>query len=112
MMTFELQRDALNRADDAGGRWLFEGGRVTGDEVGHYASTLRVVFGGTEAQNTAMLTTTIFVSGVQPPENMTLQGAHDFNSGNESGSVSAASGQFAAFIGHRFSRVQNTVRID
>jgi hypothetical protein len=115
MMTFELQRDALNSADDPGGRWLFEGGRafdVNGNQVAHYASTMRVVFQGTDAQNTAMLTTTIFALGAQPPDTMTIQGAHDFNSGNQSGSVSAASGQFASLIGHNFSRAQNTVNID
>jgi hypothetical protein len=114
-MKLELQQDALNAAEDPGGRWLFEGGRAfdaNGNQVGHYAGTLRVVFGGTEAQNAAMLTMTILALGAQPPESLTVQGVHDFNTGNESGSVSAASGQFAPLIGHPFSRVQRTVTID
>ena len=35
---------------------------------------------------------------------MTLEGAHDFNSGNETGSVSAASHTQAAHIGKQFTR--------
>ena len=113
-MNFELQRLALNAADDPGGRWLFEGGHLleNGNQVGQYASTLRVVFGGTDAQNVAMLTMTLLFAGAQPPESMTIQGVHSFNTGDESGSVSAASLQFAPFIGHNFTRFQNTVNID
>jgi hypothetical protein len=114
-MIFQLQRDALNAADDPGGRWLLEGGRAfdaDGNETGHYACTMRVVTSGTTPQNTAMLTMTIFVVGAQPPENLTLQGAHSFNNGDAIGSVVAASGQFAALIGHRFTRTQSAVTID
>ncbi len=44
----------------------------------------------------------------KPPENMTLHGSHDFNSGGEIGSVSAASPAFASHIGKQFKRVVNT----
>jgi hypothetical protein len=49
--------------------------------------------------------------GEKPPENITLHGAHDFNSGGEIGSVSAASSAFSAQIGKQFKRVGNTLTI-
>ena len=72
---------------------------------------LGTVFRGTEAQNVAILTLTIFFLGQQPPENITLQGCHDFNVGTEIGSVSAASAAFSSYIGKHFSRVGDTLRI-
>ncbi|MFF7993383.1 hypothetical protein ACFZDG_26755 [Kitasatospora xanthocidica] len=101
-----LSRSSLMNVDDAAGRWQFEGGQVLreGNRVADYASTRRVVTGGTEAQNTAMLTLTLFFPGPAgtPPENLTLQGAHDFASGDAVGSVSAASPTYADRIGARF----------
>ena len=41
----------------------------------------------------------------------TLHGAHDFNSGGEIGSVSAASPAFAAHIGKKFTRVVDTLTV-
>lgn len=104
-----LNRLSLTNVDDAAGRWQFEGGRVFQENrhVADYASTKRVVIKGTEAQNTAMLTLTIFFIGQpqQPAENMTLQGSHDFGSEDEIGSVSAASTAFASYIGKQFKRL-------
>lgn len=112
-LTLTLKREALTNVDDAAGTWQFEGGEVFEQErlVAHYASAKRVIFQGTDAQNTAMLTVTIFFLGEQPPENITLQGDHDFNSGNEIGSVSAASTAFAIHIGQQFSRVGDILQI-
>ena len=103
-MVLELERGSLKNVDDDAGRWQFMGGKVTqnGEHVANYASTKRVVNEGTEEQNTAMLTITIFFLGDKPPQNITLQGAHDFDSGDEIGSVSAASGQYSAYIGKPF----------
>jgi hypothetical protein len=42
---------------------------------------------------------------------MTLHGAHDFNSGGEIGSVSAASNAFKTHIGKQFKRVVNTLTV-
>jgi len=54
----------------------------------------------TTEQNTAMLTLTIFLTGeTDPPQNITIQGAHSFNNGEYSGSVSAASSDLAFLIG-------------
>jgi hypothetical protein len=104
-LELELKRLTLENVDDKAGRWQFEGGQVLQKQkrVANYATVRRVVNKGTEEQNTAILTTTIFFLGKQPPENMTLQGAHDFNSGDQIGSVSAASRQYAAYIGKTFS---------
>jgi hypothetical protein len=108
-LELDLKQLALENVDDKAGRWQFEGGQVfqNGKHVANYATARRVVNKGTEEQNTAMLTTTIFFLGKQPPENMTLQGAHDYNSGDQTGSVSAASGQYAAYIGKAFSTTKS-----
>jgi hypothetical protein len=78
--------------------------------VGNYSSVKRVSC-GTKEQNTAQLWMTIFFLRKQPPENITLHGAHDFNSGDEIGSVSAASTAQAAHIGKQFKRSGNTLTI-
>jgi hypothetical protein len=102
----------LNNVTDVAGLWQVEGGRVLEHQkqVANYSSVKRVSC-GTEAQNTAMLWVTLFFEGEKPPENITLHGAHDFNSGGEIGSVSAASTAFAPFIGKQFKRVVNTLTI-
>ena len=66
---------------------------------------------GTTEQNTAQLWVTMFFLGAKPPENMTLQGAHDFGSGTEIGTVSAASSAYSARIGKQFKRVGDTLII-
>jgi hypothetical protein len=53
----------------------------------------------------------LFYIGEKPPQNITLHGAHDFNSGGEIGSVSAASSAFSSHIGKQFKRVVNTLTI-
>jgi len=112
-LELELKRGSLENVDDKAGRWQFEGGKAfrNGKLVANYASVKRVVFGGTEDQNTAMLTLTVFFLGKKPPENLTLQGAHDFNSGDEIGSVSAASAAHSALIGKTFSRKNDKLTI-
>jgi hypothetical protein len=109
VLELELKHLTLENVDDKAGRWQFEGGQVfqKGEHVANYATVRRVVNKGTEEQNTAMLTTTILFLGKQPPENMTLQGTHDYNSGDQTGSVSAASGQHAAYIGKAFSTTKS-----
>ncbi|TMQ19102.1 MAG: hypothetical protein E6J90_18680, partial [Deltaproteobacteria bacterium] len=106
-------RDALTNDDDAAGRWQYEGGKVTekDKQVGYYAVTRRVTFHATDAQNTAQVTMTIFFLPHKPPENITVQGSHDFNSGKEIGSVSAASAAHTAHIGKSFVRAGEAVTI-
>src|SRR4029450_2356340 len=102
----------LNNVDDIAGRWQIEGGKVLQRErhVANYSSGKRGSC-GTHAQNTAMLWITLFFLKGKPPENITLHGSHDFNSGGEIGSVSAASSAFASRIGRQFKRVVNTLTI-
>ena len=113
-LTYDLVQDCLNNVDDAGGRWQIEGGKVyEGKQKKHVAnySSVKRVSCGTHEQNTAQLWLTLFFFKQKPPENITLHGAHDFNSGGAIGSVSAASGAFAARIGKQFKRVVNTLTI-
>ena len=114
-LVYTLVRECLNNVDDIAGRWQVEGGRVMEKEkhVANYSSEKRVSC-GTREQNTAMLWLTLFFLPMKqgvPPENMNLHGAHDFNSGGEIGSVSAASTAFSAHIGKQFNRVVNTLTI-
>src|SRR5215469_268464 len=111
-LTYTLVRQCLNNVTDIAGLWQVEGGRVLENQkqVGNYSSVKRVSC-GTEQQNTAMLWVTLFFLEEKPPQNITLHGAHDFNSGGEIGSVSSASTTFAAHIGKQFKRVANTLTI-
>ena len=59
----------------------------------------------------AMAFSNILTGHGKPPENITLHGAHDFHSGGEIGSVSAASSAFSAQIGKQFKRVADTLTI-
>lgn len=95
-VSLSLVRASLTNVDDAAGRWQHEGGRIMKGAavVGHYSIHRRVTFGGTDAQNTAMTTVTLFFSGT-PPQNVTLQGAHAFSTGRFAGGVSASSNRYA-----------------
>jgi hypothetical protein len=113
-LKYTLVRECLDNVEDNAGRWQIEGGKVMQRDrhVANYSSVKRVSC-GTHEQNTAMLWLTLFFlkGNAAPPENMTLHGAHDFNSGGQIGSVSAASPAFAARIGKRFKRVVDTLTI-
>jgi WD40 repeat protein len=111
-LTYTLHRDCLHNVDDPGMRWQIEGGKVLENDkhVANYSSVKRVSCGTTE-QNTAQVWVTLFFLGGKPPENITLHGAHDFHSGGEIGSVSAASSAFSMQIGKQFKRVANTLTI-
>jgi hypothetical protein len=111
-LSYTLHRDCLHDAHDPGMHWQIEGGKVleNGKHVADYSSVKRVSCGTTH-QNTAQLWITLFYIGKKPPENITLHGAHDFHSGGEIGSVSAASSAFSAYIGKQFKRVANTLTI-
>jgi streptogramin lyase len=111
-LIYTLHRDCLHNEDDSGMGWQIEGGKVlqNGKHVADYSSVKRRSC-GTREQNTAQLWVTLFFPGKKPPENITLHGAHDFSSGDEIGSVSAASSAFSAYIGDQFKRVANTLTI-
>ena len=95
-VSLSLVRSTLVNVPDAAGLWQHEGGRIMKGAVvvGNYAIHRRVTNGGTNAQNTAMETVTLFFAGT-PPANITLQGAHSFSSGRFIGSVSAGSNRYS-----------------
>jgi hypothetical protein len=107
-LVLKFARKALTNVTDPAGLWQYEAGSVTEDNkhVANYSSIKRVTFQGTDqdGQNTASVSITIFFIGSHPPESITLAGAHDFSSGNETGSVSAASSTHRAHIGKQFTR--------
>jgi hypothetical protein len=99
-LQLEFKSLALTNVDDAAGRWQFEGGQVFFKEKEHVAN-----YASVKRQNTASVSTTLYFLGAHnPPQNITLEGAHDFSSGNETGSVSAASPTHAALIGKQYTR--------
>jgi hypothetical protein len=112
-LKYTLVRGCLDNVEDNAGRWQIEGGKVLRRErhVANYSSVKRISC-GTKEQNTAMVWTTLFfLKGAPPPENMTLHGAHDFDSGGQIGSVSAASQAFSSRIGNQYKRVVDTLVI-
>lgn len=112
-LVYTLDRDCLDNVDDAAGRFQIEGGKVLDKAKKHVAnySSVKRISCGTQQQNTAMLWLTLFFIGEKPPENITMHGSHDFSSGGQIGSVSAASSAFAARIGKQFKRVGNVLTI-
>ena len=65
-VTLSLDRVSLTNVDDAAGTWQHEGGKfsIGGNEFGNYAATRRVTTGRYQcAENTAMLTMTLFING-------------------------------------------------
>ena len=93
-----LQRAALNNDADVAGTWQHEAGVVLKGAtiVGRYIVVRRVTAGGSVQLNNGTETVTLFFTGfgVSPAQNVTLQGAHDFTSGNFTGSVSAGSNRY------------------
>jgi hypothetical protein len=99
-VSLQLVSVTLRNVDDAAGRWQHEGGNILKGttKVGQYALTRRVTTSGTTAPlNTAMTTITLFFATAAgtAPENVTLQGSHDFTLGNFRGGVSAASNKYS-----------------
>jgi hypothetical protein len=114
-LKYTLKMQCLNNVEDAGVRWQIEGGDVFENEkkVGTYSNVKRVSCGTFEF-NTAQVLLTLFFKNKKEgkaPENMTLHGANNFNTGNEIGSVSAASASFSAQIGKQFDRTNNVLVI-
>jgi len=109
-----LVYSSLKNVDDSAGRYQYAGGKVyeNGEHIAQFASTKRIITGGTDFQNTATLTVTIFFLGQKPTENITLQGSHDFDSGKGIGSVSAASKQYSYLIGKTFRMTHDTLVIE
>ena len=105
-MVLQLEQRLVQNVQDPAGLWQYEGGQVIseGAHVANYSSAKRIMREATPNQNAATLSMTIFFLGSSPPENITVQGVHDFDSGRQIGSVSAASPSQAAYIGRSFVR--------
>ena len=102
-LELRLDRESLDNVDDAAGRFQHSQGRVFLGRriIGSYVEVKRVTFGN--SFNAGTHTLTLFFSGSSgAPENITLQGTHDFGSGERIGSVSAASSEFCDYIGKRY----------
>ncbi len=103
-----LVRSSLsNDSDpDSNGLWQYEGGTIQNlagtTTIGHYIATRRVTTSGTSADNTAGETITLFfpssTSG-NVPNNITLQGAYSYNTGQFAGSISAVSLRYRSLNG-------------
>ena len=98
-VSLTLTRTTLTNVPDAAGLWQHQGGDIIkgGVKVGQYLLTRRVTTGGSTAPlNTAATQITLFFATAagSAPQNVTLQGAHDFGPGNFRGSVSGASNRF------------------
>jgi len=97
-VSLSLVRSSLNNVDDAAGRWQHEGGKVLkgATTIGTYVITRRVTMGGTDPYNAAFTTVHLMlpVGTALPPQNLTLQGTHNFSNGYFYGGVSAASNRY------------------
>jgi hypothetical protein len=101
-VVLELHRSSLTNVTDAGGLTQHEAGTVLKGAalVGNYFLTRRVETLSGALFNTGATHITLFFEP-QPngtsaaPDNVTLDGAHDFSSGGFKGSVSAASNPYS-----------------
>ncbi len=113
--TIDLTRTStLTNVDDAEGRWQYDGGEVRFLKklVGYYTRQKRVSFGVPASVNAASVSITVFLTGSStPPQNVTLQGAHDFSSGNEIGGVSATSSDYSFLRGASFSGSSSSIEL-
>jgi len=107
---------------DAGGEWQYVAATATVNGSGEGVTLLAtkrvmgVVSNGSvqPVGAASMLTANLQFAGGDPgsvPPNMTLQGVHDFGTGNETGSVSSASPELSEFIGGNFTFVAPTLTI-
>jgi hypothetical protein len=109
--TFKLTLTLLfnQRIDDLGGNWQYAGANAvdeTTKKTAQLIATKRENANCCTSFPASILTATVMFppekAGGVPP-NMTLQGVHDLTTNNETGSVSAASSEFADQIGGTFS---------
>ena len=102
-VTLQLVRSSLTNVNDAAGLYQHEGGNVkkSGATIGQYLIVRRVTNPATSPLNTAATSITLFIgtSSATAPNNITLQGAHNFSAGNFRGSVSAAANRYTFIQG-------------
>jgi hypothetical protein len=108
-LSFQLELLFNVQFNDNGGNWQYAGANAVDPKTGQTATLI-----ATKRDNShcnfnfpaSMLTATVMFppakTGEVPP-NLTLQGVHDLTTNDETGSVSAASQDLAAYIGGAFS---------
>jgi len=107
--TFRLKLTLLfnQRIDDLGGNWQYAAANAVEEKTKKKAQLIATKRENANCCNSfpvSMLTATVIFAaeaGKVAP-NMTLQGVHDLTTNNETGSVSAASPEFADQIGGTF----------
>lgn len=108
-LSLNLTLSFNQRIDDLGGNWQYAAANAVDPATGR---TAQLIATKRENQNcnhsfpVSMLTATVIFAPAAAggvAENLTLQGVHDLKTNDESGSVSAASPEFAAYIGGAFS---------
>jgi hypothetical protein len=108
-LVFQLQPASVNETiPDAGGAWVVLGTAAVEQSssiVAQLTAVKRVVAAGKASFPADMLTATIMfptAPGGTVPPNLTIQGVKDAVSKDETGSVSSASPELAAYIGGSF----------
>jgi hypothetical protein len=111
-LSFQLTLLFNQQVDDPAGNWQYAGADAVEATTGRTAKLIATKrdnsHGGANFPSytfpASMLTATVMfaASGTQVPPNLTLQGIHDLTTNDETGSVSAASPDLAAYIGGAF----------
>lgn len=108
ILSFKLTLLFNQQVDDSAGNWQYAGADAVEQTTGRKAqliATKRTNSYDCHSFPASMLTATVMLDGSdgQVPANLTLQGVHDLNTNDETGSVSSASPELAAYIGGAFS---------
>jgi hypothetical protein len=107
-LSFKLTLLFHPQVDDSAGNWEYVGADGIEQKTGQKAkliATKRTNSYDGHSFPASMLTATVMLdgSGGHVPANLTLQGIHDLTTNDETGSVSSASPELAAYIGGAFS---------
>lgn len=106
-VTLRRKSGPTNVQDDEG-RWQYAGGEIILEEIdsliGHFSSAIRVSSSNPLKAGAVRMTLFMIAQNKweDPPQNLVLDGTHSFSSGNEIGSVAAASQLFRQYIGQPY----------
>jgi hypothetical protein len=106
-LSFKLTLLFNEQVDDNWGNWQYAGADAveqTTRQKAKLIATKRDNSHGSVSFPASMLTATVMLaaSSGHVPANLTLQGVHDLKTNDETGSVSSASPELAAYIGGAF----------
>lgn len=113
-LSFQLNLLFNEQVDDKWGNWQYAGAdavETTTQRKAQLVATKRDNSNGNFKFPASMLTATVMFAADdgQVPPNLTLQGVHDLTSNDETGSVSSASPELAAYRGGTFSFCAKTL---